>query len=143
MSNVQIKLPTEMAELSSENVRKFAEKGVAQARDAYEKLNASAKEAAGSFDASAAIVAKGFAEFNAKALEALQANSAMTFDYLASLTAVKGPTEILPLQSAYAEKQFKALNDQAKDLATLAQKIAKECVEPLKGQFEKTLKTGA
>ncbi|MCI4678723.1 phasin family protein [Rhodoblastus acidophilus] len=139
----ETKIPAEVAQISSENVRKMAEKGVSQARETYEKLNAAAKETAGSLDASASIVLKGLVEFNAKALEAFHANAHMTLDYLASLASVKAPTEIVPLQSAYAEKQFKALNDQTKDLSALAQKIAKECVEPIKGQFEKTLKSAA
>lgn len=143
MSNVEIKTPAELLNLqnlSNEDVRKFAEKGVTQTREAFEKLNATAKDAAGSFDASAAIVLKGLSEFNAKALEAVQANTALTFDFLAELAAVKGANEIIPLQSAYAEKQFKALNEQAKDLSALAQKIAKESIEPIKGQIEKSAK---
>lgn len=126
-----------------ENVRKFAEKGVSQTREAFEKLNATAKQAASSLDASSAVVAKGLSEFNAKAFEALQANTYLTFDHLARLAGSKSVTEAVSLQSAHAEKQLKALNDQAKDLSDLAQKIAKESIEPLKGQFEKALKTAA
>lgn len=139
MSKVETKTAAELIE----NARKIAEKGVSQTRDAFEKLNASAKEAAGTLDASASVVAKGLSEFNAKAFEAVQANAYLTLDYLASLAGSKSVTEALKLQSAHADKQIKVLNDQAKDLSDLAQKIAKESLEPLKGQFEKVLKVAA
>jgi phasin len=141
MSNDPIKNPAELFNLSGANVREIAEKGVAQTREAFEKLNASAKDAAGSLEASASVVAQGLSEFNAKAFEALQANTYLTLDFLASLAAVKSPGELAPLQSAFAEKQFKALTEQAKDLTALAQKVSKEAAEPLKGQIEKTIKS--
>ena len=59
MAKADTKIPAEFVQLSSENVRGMAEKGLAQSREAYEKLNASAKEAAVSLEASATIVAKG------------------------------------------------------------------------------------
>jgi phasin len=141
MSNDPIKNPAELFNLSGANVREIAEKGVTQTREAFEKLNASAKEAAGTLNASASVVAQGLSEFNAKAFEALQANTYSTLDFLSSLASVKSPGELAPLQSAFAEKQFKALSEQAKDLTALAQKISKEAAEPLKGQIEKTIKS--
>lgn len=135
--------PAELFPISGDNVREIAEKGLTQTRDAYEKLNASAKEAAGSIESSATIVAKGLTEFNAKAFEAIQANAYLTLDYLSSLVAAKSPTEAVSLHSAHVEKQLKALSGQAKDLTALAQKIAQEASEPLKTQFEKTVKPAA
>jgi phasin len=143
MAKADTKIPAEFVQVSSENVRGMAEKGLAQSRDVYEKLNASAKETAVSLEASATIVAKGISELNAKAFAALQSNTAATFDYLNALAALKAPTEVVSLNSAFAEQQFKALGDQAKDISALAQKITKDCIEPLKSQFEKTLKPAA
>jgi phasin len=140
MSNVETKTAAEIFEVSGENIRKFAEKGLVQSREAFEKLNASAKEAADSLDASAAVVAKGLSEFNAKAFEALQANTYSTLDHFAKLAAAKDVNEAISMQSAHAEQQVKVINDQAKDLSDLAQKIAKESFESLKGQFEKITK---
>jgi len=140
MSNAETQTAAELFELSSENIRKIAEKGVSQSREAYEKLSATAKEAVSSLDASAAVVAKGLSEFNAKAFEALQANTYSAFDHLAKLASTKNVTEAISLHSAHTEKQIKALNDQAKDLSDLAQKIAKESFEPLKGQIDKVAK---
>ncbi len=87
MAKAETKTPAEFVRLSSDNVRGMAEKGLAHSREAYEKLNASAKDAATSLEASATIVAKGLSELNAKAFAALQANTAATFDYLNALAA--------------------------------------------------------
>jgi hypothetical protein len=65
MSNDQIKSPAELFNLSGVNVREIAEKGVTQTREAYEKLNASAKDAAGSLEARASVVDQGGSEFYA------------------------------------------------------------------------------
>ena len=135
MSDASFKIP---AEFSADEARKIAEKGVAQTREAFEKLNAAAKNAFGSFDASASIVAKGCSEFNAKALEAFQANSALTFEYLDALTGAKTVSDAVALAPAHASKQFQALKDQTKDLSSLAQKIAPESAEPLKAVIGKT-----
>lgn len=140
MSKIDTLLPAEITQFSGENVRKAAERGVSQARGAFEKLNASAKDSAGSFDASAVAVARGVSEFNAKAFEAFRANTGATFDFLTSLAGVTSPTEIVALQSDFAAKQFKAMNEQARDLSALARKIAADCAEPIKGQLEKAFK---
>lgn len=141
MSKIDTLLPAEITQFSSENVRQAAEKGVGQAREAYDKLNASAKDAAGSFNASAIVFARGVSEFNVKAFEAFRANTGAAFDLLISLAAVKSPTKIVALQADFAEKQLKALNQQANDLTVLARKIATDCVEPIKGQLEKSFKS--
>lgn len=135
MADTSFKIPTEC---SADEARRFAEKGVVQTRDAFEKLNAAAKNAFGAFDASASIVAKGFSEYKAKAFEAFQANSALTFEYFDALTGTKTLSEAVALAPAHASKQFQALKDQTNDLSSLAQKIAQESAEPLKAVICKT-----
>jgi phasin len=140
MSSAQIKIPTAF---SADEALKAAEKSLAQSREAFEKFNAIAKGAFGSIDASASIVAKGLSEFNAKALEAFQANSARTFDFIAALTGSKSLSEAIALPAAHARKQFEALKGQTTDLSSLAQKIAKESAEPLKEGLGKTFSPSA
>ncbi len=95
------------------------------------------------FEASSSIVTKGLSEFNAKALEALQANLSMSLEYFSALASVKSPADAAKLPADLAKKQMEALTAQAKDLTALAQKIATESVEPLKEQFAKTVKPSA
>jgi phasin len=134
MSTAPFQIP---AEFSVDEARKAAEQGLAQTRAAFEKLNAAAKESLGSLDAGASVAAKGLSEFNAKALEAFQANAALAFDYFSALTEAKNASDVLALAPAHARKQFLAAKDQAKDLSALALKIAKESAEPLKDGFGK------
>ena len=131
MSSDPFKIPAEFSAA--------AEKGLAQSRATFEKFNAAGKGAFGSIDASALIVAKGLNEFNAKAFEAFQANSALTFEFFGALTGAKTASDAISLAPAHANKQFQALKDQTKDLSSLAQKIAKELVGPLKDVIGKTL----
>ncbi len=135
MSDASFKIPTEF---SAGEARKIAEKGVAQTREAFEKLNAAAKNAFGAFDASATIVATGFSEFKSKAFEAFQANSALTFEYFDALAGTRTLSAAAALAPAHASKQFQALKDQTTDLSSLAQKIAQESAEPLKAVIGKT-----
>lgn len=135
MSDASFKIP---AEFSADEARKIAEKGVAQTRETVEKLNAAAKNALGVFDASASIVATGFSEFKAKAFEAFQANTALTFEYFEALAGTRTVSDAVALAPAHASKQFEALKDQTKDLSSLAQKIAQESAEPLKAVIGKT-----
>ena len=140
MAGASFKIPTEF---STDEARKLAEKTVAQTRDTVEKLNAATKNAFGAFDASATILAKGLSEINAKAFEAIQANSAATFAYFDALTGAKTLSDAAALAPAHASKQIEALQAQTKDLSSLAQKIAQESAEPLKSVIGKTFQPQA
>jgi phasin len=135
MSSAPFQIPKE---ISIDEARKTTEKGLAQSRAAFEKFNAAAKETYASIDSGASIAAKGLSEFNAKAFEAFQANTAMTFDFFSALTGSKSVSDIIALAPAHASKQFQALKDQTKDLSSLAQKIVKESAEPLKSAIGKS-----
>jgi hypothetical protein len=45
---------------------------------------------------------------------------------------------VVELSTSHARKQFEAVSAQTKDLATLAQRVATETTEPIKGSFSKT-----
>ncbi len=135
MSNVPFKIP---AELSAAEARKAAEKGLAHSREMFEKFNAAAKDAFDSIEVSSSIAAKGLSEFNAKAVEAFQANSALAFEFFGALAGTKRFSDAIALAPAHANKQYRALAAQSKDLSSLAQKIAQESVGPLKDSIIKT-----
>jgi phasin len=123
-----------------DNVRKALEKGVADTRAAYAKAKAAVEETSGALESSCATAAKGVVEFNVKALDALRANAEANFDFLKSIISVKSVPEFVTLQSEHARQQAEAITAQAKEIATLSQKIAADSVEPLKTQFAKTFK---
>ena len=112
--------------------REFAEKGVVQAQDAYEKVKAVAAEATNVLEETCTTAAQGTAEYNRKAVEAVCAHADTFFDFALALLKVKSPTEFFKLSSAHLSKQFETVTEQTKELSTLAQKVASETAEPIK-----------
>ena len=121
------------------NVRKAAEKGVEETRVAFERVKAAAEDASGSFEKSYTTASKGLLEFHGRAVDAMRANADAGFDFLKSIFTVKSVSEAITLNSEHARKQFEAVSFQAKDLATFAQKITTDAIEPIKSTFGKAL----
>jgi phasin len=112
--------------------REIAEKSVAQAKDAYERVKAVAEEATDLLEDTYTTAAKGAADYNLKVIEAARTNTNAAFDYARELLDVKSFSEVIELSTAHARKQFEAMTAQTKELATLAQKVATETAEPIK-----------
>ena len=120
--------------------REFAEKGVAQAKDAYEKVKAAAEEATDVLEDTYTTAAKGAADYNLKVIEAARANTNAVFDYARELLDVKSLSEVVELSTAHARKQFEAVSEQTKELAALAQKVATDSAEPIKTGVSKAFR---
>src|SRR5208282_1579259 len=89
-----------------EAFREMAEKGVAQAKDNYEKIQAAAEEATDLLKGSCTTAAKGATNYNRKVIEIAHTNTNTAFDYAHELLAVKSWPEFVELSSAHARKQF-------------------------------------
>lgn len=126
-----------------ETVRLAVEKGVAETRAAYARAKSTAEEATGALESSYSTAAKGLVDFNTKTLDALRINAEANFDFVKAVINVKSVSEWVALQSEHATKQVETINAQAKEIATLAQKIASDSVEPIKGQFIKAFRLSA
>ena len=124
---------------AQETFRKATEQGVAQGKAAYEKAKTAAEEATATLETSFATATKGFTALNAKAFDALRANSEVMFDFVKALSGVKTMAEAVSLQSDTARKQYENLTAQNKELVALAQKAAMDAVEPLKAGFTKAV----
>jgi phasin len=112
--------------------REFAEKGIAQTKDAYEKLKATAEQNTEMLETVYATASKGSTEYGLKLIEISRANTNATFDYLQSLFGVKSASELVELSTAHARAQLESLAGQTKELTTLAQKVATDTAEPIK-----------
>jgi len=112
--------------------REFAEKGAAQAKEAYEKMKTAAEESTAVLEDTYASAAKGVTAYNLKLIECVRANTNAAFDFIGEFIAVKSPSEAVELSSAHARKQFEAIAAQGKDLTALAQKAAADAAEPIK-----------
>ena len=118
--------------------RELAEKSVTQSKEAYDKMKAAAEDATGALEGLFSMAAKGTADYHRKVIEVARANANATFDYARDLLDAKSISDVAELSSAHARKQFEALSQQTKDLATLAQKLAMETTEPFKTRLGAT-----
>ena len=123
--------------------REIAEKGVAQAKDAYEKVKAATEEATDLIEDTYTTAVKGTVDYNLKVIEAARANANAAFDFASELIGVKSLSEVVELSTAHARKQFETLTEQSKELAALAQKVATEAAEPIKEGMTKAVKKAA
>jgi phasin len=123
--------------------RDMAEKSLSQAKDSYEKIKSAAEEATGLLEDTYATASKGAADYALKVIEMARENSNATFDFAVELLGAKTFSELVELSSAHARKQFEAMSEQSKELATLIQKVATEATEPLKEGITKAAKKAA
>ena len=119
--------------------REFAERGVAQAKDTYEKMKAAAEEATDVLETTYSTAAKGASEYGLKVIDTARINTNAAFDYAGELLAAKTLSEVIELSSAHARKQFETLTEQSKELGALAQKVATETAEPIKSGMNKAM----
>lgn len=126
-----------------EMVREIAEKGVKQAKEGYDKMKAAAQETTDLLETTYTAASKGATEFNMKALEALRANVNASFDFTTAMFGTKTLAEAAEISTAHFRAQFEALSAQAKELSSLAQKIATETSEPIKTGVSKSFKFSA
>ena len=109
-----------------EAFRDMAEKGVAQAKDNYEKIQAAAEGATDLLNSAYTTAARGTADYNRKVIEIAATNAHAALDYAYELLGVKSPSEFIELSTTHARKQFEAMAAQTKELTELAQKVTTE-----------------
>ena len=112
--------------------RATAEKGSAQAKEAFEKVSAATAEATDLIKNSYSTAVKGAQDYNNKVIEFAQANTEAARDFVQKLSGVKSPSDFIELSTDHSRKQFETLTEQTKELAALAQKVTLATVEPLK-----------
>jgi phasin len=123
--------------------REFAEKGIAQAKENYDRVKSAAEQATDVLEDTYSTASKGCASYGLKLIETTRANSDAAFDLMTELMTAKSYSEVVELSSAYMRKQFDAMVSQAKELSEHAQKVATETVEPIKESFSSTLNKAA
>lgn len=120
--------------------REFAEKGLSQAKDSYEKMKSAAEEATSLLEETYTSASKGASDYGLKLIDVARANTNAAFDYAAELFAAKSLSEVVELSTTHARKQFEALSAQSRELTALAQKVATEAAEPLKDGMNRVVK---
>lgn len=120
--------------------REFAEKGVSQARDNWEKMKAATEEATDVLETTYSTAAKGAADYGLALIDVARNNMNATFDFYSEIVTAKSLSEVVELSTAHARKQFETATAQARELTALAQKVATETTEPLKSGMSSAFK---
>lgn len=123
--------------------REIAEKSVAQAKDAYEKMKTAAEEASEVIEETYTTATKGAADYGVLLIEAFRTNANANFDFARNLLGVKSFSEAIELSTSHARKQFETVTAQTKDLTALAQKVTSESAEPIKSGLNKAFRVAA
>ncbi len=126
-----------------EQFRAFAEMGVFQAQDGYQKLKDAAVSNNGALEAMVTSATKGAGDFTSKVIGMAQTNTEAAFAFTQSLMGVKSLPEAFELMNTHARKQFEVLTAQSQDLAAMTQKAAADAVEPIAAGAAKAFKPGA
>lgn len=121
-----------------EAAREFAEKTVAQTREAYERSKDALEAALETVDRSYDALGQGAAAVNRKIIEIAQRNISSGFDLAKSLATAKTLAEIVELRATYWRKQFTVLAAQAEEVRALYAKVAEEMAWPIKEHVTRT-----
>lgn len=112
--------------------RELAEKGIAQAKDNYEKVKSAAEQATAVLEDTYSNATKGSSDYGLKLIETARANNNAAFDLFGQLLTAKSYAEVVEKTTGYMRTQFDTLTAQAKELSEHAQKVATKTVEPIK-----------
>jgi phasin len=108
----------------SQVLRDAAEKGTAQAREAFQQMGEAAGEASNLLKNGYAATFKGAQDYSAKVLEFTNANISAAVEHATKLATVKSPIEFFALSNEYAKRQFETLMRQAQELGAIVQNMA-------------------
>jgi len=124
-------------------MRDFAEKGVAQAKDAYAKFKVAADETSDMLEGAYSTASRGASTLGLKALETARTNTNASFDHAIALFSVKTISDVIELNTAFVRRQSETISAQMREMADLCQKVAAETSAPVRAQVEKVLKIPA
>ena len=123
----------------NDQFRDFAEKGVAQSKDAYAKMKTATEEAQKSVEDTFKSVQTAGAEVSLKAISALRANTEAGLSHLEALVGVKSISDFVELQTSFFRKQAELVTAQAKELQDISSKAAEKATAPVKAAIEKAV----
>jgi phasin len=135
-----VEFPSFDASKATDQFRTFAEKGLAQSKEAYSKLKTNAEDAQKAIETTFETAKSVGNEMSLKAIAALRANTELGLSHLEALVGAKSISEVLELQTAYLRKRVEMSVEQAKDIQATTSKAAENVVKPIKDVFEKAIK---
>jgi phasin len=113
-----------------QDMRAFAEKSVAQAKQAFDGFMSAAHQAVNAFEGQAETARKGAKHVAEKAIDFAERNVTTSFDFAQQLVRAKDVQEVLKLQAEFVRSQMAVLTEQAKELGESARQVAKDVTPP-------------
>lgn len=112
-----------------ENVQAIAEESVAKSREAYQKLNAAAKDNMKAFEELITTAQAGARALGEKVLTNTAANAEAAFDAAQAIARARTLPEAARLQADFVQQQLSAASAQTKELLELSTKVAQQTFE--------------
>lgn len=119
--------------------REIAEKGVIQAKEAYDSYKSMAEDATDAIEDTFATINKGTTDLQSKALGAAKTQFNSGFDFVEKMLGVKTLAEAIEVQTEFARKQFDSLTAQAKEFQELASKVQADTAKPFQDGLTKAM----
>lgn len=116
MTNTPYEIPNEL--------RDFAERSVDQARKAFEGFVTVAQKTMGAVDTATSTTQTSAKSVGTQVLSYAEQNVNAAFDLAHKLVQAKDPQEALAIQSEFLKAQMASLQDQAKTIGGMIQKVA-------------------
>lgn len=132
-------MPSFDASKVTDQFRDFAEKGLAQSKDAYAKMKTAAEDAQKTVEDTFKTAQNAGTEVSLKAISALRANTEAGLSHMEALVGVKSVSDFVELQTSFFRKQAELFTAQAKDLQDASTKAAEKAAAPVKAAFEKVV----
>ncbi len=129
-----------------ENVQAFAEESVAKTRDAYQKINAVAKDSVKVMEEVMMTAHAGARALGEKVLTNTSANTEAAFDAAQAIARARTLPEAARLQADFVQQQLAAASAQTKELFELSAKVARQTFDSMNTAATRTydqMKSGA
>jgi phasin len=128
------------ASKATDQFRAFAENGMEQSKQAYDKLRSNAEYAQKSMESTFETAKVAGTEMSKKSLYAMRTNTELGFAHLEALMQAKSISEVVELQTAFVRKSMELAMEQARDFQAASTKATEEVMKPMKDAFEKSVK---
>lgn len=125
---------------ATEQFRAFAENGMEQSKQAYDKMRSNAEVAQKSMESTFETAKQAGSEMSMKSLTAMRTNAELGFAHMESLMKAGSISEVIELQTAFVRKSMELAMEQAKDFQAASTKATEECMKPMKDAFENSIK---
>jgi len=113
-----------------------AQAPASEAKAAFARMKSATEAASGIFGETFEAAQSHSIAMTLKTVEIAKANADASFDFLKAIIGTKTIAECIEVQTAYARKQFDALNVHVKDVQDAAQKAGQDLVRPSRAAWD-------